>query len=370
MPRVSVVVPIYNVEPFLEECLRSVEAQSFSDFEVVMVDDGSTDGSARIAREFEERDQRFHLVQQPNGGLGCARNTGIDRSVGDTMLFLDSDDVLPPDALRLLLTALDASGSDFATGNVWRIRPSGLVPSTWLAPVFAESRQATHVTKFRPLIADRLACNKLWRRSFWDEHGLRFPEGVLHEDIYVTVPAHFLARSVDVVSEPVYYWRARVGDVRSITQRRSEITTIVHRLAAIEHVRQFLRAQQLPEAARWYDASVVADDLRPFLTLLLRADENYRKEFIERVNVFLDDADPTVFDELPPDERQRWERVRARDLDGLFALIRRQHRAGRQTPVDLRPPTLVERAARRVPQSVRRLVPRGIRRRLLRPGGR
>ncbi|HET7310559.1 MAG TPA: glycosyltransferase [Mycobacteriales bacterium] len=370
MPRVSVVVPIYNVEPFLEECLQSVETQTFTDFEVVMVDDGSTDGSARIAREFEQRDGRFRLVQQANGGLGCARNTGIDRSVGDTMLFLDSDDVLPPDALQLLLTALDTSGSDFATGNVWRIRPAGLMPSTWLAPVFAESRLATHVTKFRPLIADRLACNKLWRRSFWDEHGLRFPEGVLHEDIYVTVPAHFLARSVDVVSEPVYYWRARVGDVRSITQRRTEITTIQHRLAAIDHVRQFLRAQQLPEALRWYDASVVADDLRPFITLLLRADEDYRRQFLDLVNDFLDDTDPSIFDELPPDERQRWELVRARDLDGLFALLRRQRREGRQTPVDVQPPTLVERVARRVPQSVRRLVPRSVRRRLLRPGGR
>src|SRR3954468_14883497 len=220
--RVSVVVPVYNVEDYLDECLDSIAQQTFGDLDVVLVDDGSTDRSSQIAAARAEQDHRFRLVRQPNGGLGSARNTGAHHAEGEMMMFVDSDDVLPPDAIEHLCRALDETGSDFATGYVWRIRSSGLDPSKWLAPVFAETRLRTHVTKFRPLVADRVAWNKLWRRSFWDRHCFSFPKG-LYEDTPVTIPAHFLAESVDVVSAPVYYWRARTGSDRSITQRRLEV---------------------------------------------------------------------------------------------------------------------------------------------------
>src|SRR5690242_6114774 len=121
MPRLSVVVPIYNVEGFLDECLGSLAAQTFSDLEVVMVNDGSTDGSAAIAEAFAARDERFRLITQPNGGLSAARNTGIDAATGEFLAFVDSDDVLPPDAYERLVGALDKTGSDFATGNVHRL---------------------------------------------------------------------------------------------------------------------------------------------------------------------------------------------------------------------------------------------------------
>src|SRR5918993_1446568 len=160
--RISVVVPIYNVEPFLDECLRSIAGQTFADLEVVMVDDGSTDGSAAIAERFAAADGRFRLISQPNAGLGAARNTGLDAATGEHLAFVDSDDVLPPGGYARLLGALD-----------------------------------------------RTACNKLWRRAFWDELGLRFPEGRLHEDIALVLRAHFAARAVDVVAAPVYHYRRR-----------------------------------------------------------------------------------------------------------------------------------------------------------------
>src|SRR3954464_13788100 len=99
MPRISVVVPIYNVEAFLDECLESLAAQTMGDFEAVLVEDGSTDASAAIAERFVARDGRFRLVSQPNGGLSRARNTGVEASAGSPYLhFMDSDDVLAPTA--------------------------------------------------------------------------------------------------------------------------------------------------------------------------------------------------------------------------------------------------------------------------------
>src|ERR1044072_8291450 len=99
MPRLSVIVPVYNVEDYLEECLDSVVAQTFTDFECVMVDDGSTDASAAIAERYAARDERFRLVTQENGGLSKARNTGIHQSRGQLPGVPGSDAGLPADAL-------------------------------------------------------------------------------------------------------------------------------------------------------------------------------------------------------------------------------------------------------------------------------
>jgi CDP-glycerol glycerophosphotransferase len=213
-PRVSVVVPIYNVATYLETCLDSLAQQTMADLEIIMVDDGSTDESPVIAERFVARDERFRLVRQTNAGLGAARNRGIDQSTGEFLAFVDSDDVLPRRAYEALLGALDRTSSDFATGNIRRLTSLGTTRATFLANAFARERLETHITRLPSLTADRLACNKLFRRSFWDSHGFRFPEGVRNEDIPVIMPAHYLAGSVDVVAETVYLWRRReAGDL-------------------------------------------------------------------------------------------------------------------------------------------------------------
>ena len=116
--RISIIVPVYNVETYLETCLESLAQPSNSDLEVVMVDDGSTDSSAEIAARYVERDPRFKLVHQKNAGLGAARNTGVPHATGEFIAFVDSDDVVPRHAYELLVGALDRTGSDFASGNV------------------------------------------------------------------------------------------------------------------------------------------------------------------------------------------------------------------------------------------------------------
>ena len=132
------------------------------------------------------------------------------------------------------------TGSDFATGNVQRLTRQGTSQAQFLARTFARTRLKTHVSRCRPLLADRTAWNKLYRRSFWDAHGFRFPEGVVHEDIPVTLPAHQLAAAVDVIGAPVYQWRLREDGALSITQRRLELRVLRDRLAAIDAVRAHL----------------------------------------------------------------------------------------------------------------------------------
>ena len=316
------VVPIYDVEDYLEECLRSLAGQTVSDFEAVMVDDGSTDASAAIAERFAAADARFRLVRQPNGGLSRARNTGIEAATGEYLAFLDSDDVLPPDAYERLLGALERTGSDFATGNVQRITAAGLTQAPHVAATFGRTRLRTHVRRFAPLLEDRTAWNKLWRRAFWDAHAYRFPDGRIHEDIPVVVPAHFQAASVDVIAEPVYRYRVREGGALSITQRRHELRALRDRITAIEEVLAYLAAHEDAEQRRRYERSVLAHDLRFHLRLLPDADDEYRALFMDWTARFLEGAAPGACDGLRAGARVRYHLVRTGRLDELLEIER------------------------------------------------
>jgi CDP-glycerol glycerophosphotransferase len=322
LARVSVVVPIYNVAAYLEACLESVAQQTVRDLDVVMVDDGSTDESAEIAERFAARDSRFRLVRQANAGLGAARNTGADHARGEFIAFLDSDDAVPRHAYEVLLGALDRTGSDFASGNVRRLTPSGTTPAAYLGKACERTLLRTHITRFPPLVLDRTAWNKLFRRSFWNKHAFRFPEGALYEDIPVILPAHYLAETVDVVAETVYLWRLREGDDLSITQRRTDPKALRDRVAAVSHVSRFLRERGLRVSKAFYDRSVVGADLRFFLEVLPDGSEEYRSLFLELVNDFLDGADPWALEQRSAINRLKWHLVRKRALPELLDVLR------------------------------------------------
>jgi CDP-glycerol glycerophosphotransferase len=332
-PRVSVVVPIYNVAAYLDECLQSIADQTLTDLDVVMVDDGSTDDSPDIARGMAARDSRFRLVSKPNGGLGSARNAGIDAAVGEFLSFVDSDDVLPRHALEYLLASLDQSGSDFATGNARRLTSYGVSQAQFLAGVFQRSRTRTHITKFPALLSDRVAWNKLFRRVFWDKHALRFPEGMLYEDMPVTIPAHFLADAVDVVDRIVYLWRRREGSDLSITQQRTDLRAMRDRFRAVDSVSRFLADHGFTTDKKSYDTSVLREDLRYFLDVLAEATGQYRAAFFDLADDYLSRAAPDVTDELAAIQRLKWELVRRRAEPELLEVLEFQ-----ETELDERPP--------------------------------
>ncbi|MFC7309804.1 CDP-glycerol glycerophosphotransferase family protein [Streptomyces monticola] len=329
-PRLTVVVPIYNVEEYLDDCLQSLADQSMEDLEVVMVDDGSTDGSARIARGYAADDPRFRLVEQENAGLGAARNAGVRHARGRHLAFVDSDDLVPADAYEKMLAALDESGSDFVSGNVLRLRPGGRTEQSWMfKKPMRSTRSATHVTRDWTLLADRIACNKVFRRDFWDRHSLSFPQGVLFEDTPVIVPAHFLAQSVDILKDTVYLWRDRDG---SITNRRTTPRAVKERTAACAKVGAFLaeRAEQAAsgaESAKWqegkrrYDASVLSADLWYFLDVLAEGDAEYHEAFLRYTNSYAGGVERSVFAGLPLHLRVKWQLVRERRMPELLDLL-------------------------------------------------
>jgi CDP-glycerol glycerophosphotransferase len=320
--RVSVVVPVYNVAAYLAPCLESLAQQTMGDLEVIMVDDGSTDESVEIAAAFAAQDARFRLVRQANAGLGAARNTGIEHATGEFLAFADSDDLVPPNAYAAFVSALDATGSDFASGNVRRLTSAGVVQAGFLARLFERRRLGTHVTRFPRLMSDRPAWNKLFRRSFWDEHGFRFPVGVLYEDSALTLRAHFLAKSVDVLDTTVYLWRVREGDDLSITQRRTDPKALRDRVTAVDTVSRFLAEHRLGLSKALYDRSVVGSDLRYFLDVIPSAGPEFCELFLDLANDFLDRADPWALEQPFAIDRLKWQLVRRRAVPELLEVLR------------------------------------------------
>ncbi|WP_234443408.1 bifunctional glycosyltransferase/CDP-glycerol:glycerophosphate glycerophosphotransferase [Streptomyces sp. NRRL B-24484] len=333
-PRLSVVVPFQDVEAYLAECLESIARQSFHDFEVILVDDGSTDASTDIARDFCARDDRFRLIRQEAHGPGQARNVGLRamHAQGEFLAFADGDDVVPEHAYELLVRTLQESGSDFVSGNVQMMNST----VKWQSPLHKAPMQrnarGTHITRRPELIYDRTVWNKVIRRSFWDRHEIEFPEGVLYEDSWVNMYAHFRAEKVDVVTDVVYFWRRRDGGAApSITQRHTELANLRDRVLAVQSVSRFLARDNGGAHAvskRQYDLACLKSDLNLHLKVLPDADEEYRAAFVEWANQFLDEADDELINELPAEARVKWLLVRNRKLPELLEVLEFERKGG------------------------------------------
>ena len=232
----SIIIPVYNVEPYLRECLDSVLAQTFPDWEAVCVDDGSTDGSAAILADYAARDSRIRIVTQPNGGLSAARNTGLDYARGDYILFLDSDDWLGHKALEILNSQFSILNSQFQIDLLcfggWRGHEEEKpTPATYTTGWDYYNHQALAHHDF-PFVCVVLRC---YRRRFLEQNGLRFREGILHEDNHFTPRVCLAAQRVAVIADPLYHYRIREGSIMTTRSLRSrqDMLRVANDLAAL-----------------------------------------------------------------------------------------------------------------------------------------
>ena len=249
MPLLSIVVPFYNVEAYIGECLESIRAQLLDDIEVIMVDDGSLDGCVDIARHYESIDPRFRLVRQENQGLGPARNTGTAHSRGKYITFVDSDDVIAPRAYTTMVGSLEKTGSDIAAGNAYRFASTKGVYQSWThREPFAKTKLQTRISDTPVLMRDRMIWNKVYRRSFWDAGAYEFPP-IRYEDYMVTLRAYLEAPSVDIFHDHVYFWRDREsGD--SITQQAARADNARDRYLSAKMVLDVLNDHDAPQEVR------------------------------------------------------------------------------------------------------------------------
>lgn len=246
-PVVSVVVPVYNTELFLEECLHSLEKQTLTDIEIILVNDGSTDNSGELLREYAGKDARCVYVEQANQGLSAARNTGIEHASGHYLAFLDSDDWLAEDALQVLCAIAAKTRSDIVSGNTLAVHPDGQVRS-WerrSRELFAAGTLVSGSTYFSRVMDCRcyvpMVYNYLYRRDFIEQNGFRFEPGLIHEDELWTPQVLTTAQKMTVADIDFYYYRQREGSIMTATaagRRIASIQLIIEKL--LEYSRKHL----------------------------------------------------------------------------------------------------------------------------------
>jgi glycosyltransferase involved in cell wall biosynthesis len=241
-PLLSVVVPAYDVEDYLSDCLRSILGQSHSRLEVVIVDDGSTDSTGEIADRVAAEDSRVRVIHQPNAGLGAARNEGVRRSTGTYLAFADSDDLVVDGAYAAMVASLERTGSDVAVGAVERLRGDERFMTPLMRENHQEQRLGVGIAEAPLVLADVFAWNKVFRRSFWDAAELAFPESVRYEDQPAITRALVEAKGIDVLTEPVYLWRVR-SDGTSISQQRDDLRDLSDRLLTKRWSTETVRAR-------------------------------------------------------------------------------------------------------------------------------
>lgn len=210
-PKISIIVPVYNVENYLNYCVDSLLRQTYKDFEILLIDDGSKDNSAKLCDELKNQDERISVYHKPNGGLSDARNFGIEHSRGDFYLFIDSDDALHPDFCKVLIDLQNKYNADIVSTGIIRFDTFEKIKEFDNAKYTAtetliydkEILKQYFVPSGKRYIEHGL-CMKLYKKELFKE--LRFSVGRLHEDLYITHKLLNLTHCFVYTDLPYYYY--------------------------------------------------------------------------------------------------------------------------------------------------------------------
>lgn len=219
-PLVSVIVPAYNVEPYIDKCIRSLTAQTYGNIEIIAVNDGSMDKSGAIIEDIAKTDERIRFINQPNQGVCIARNNGIAAATGDYLLFVDGDDYVDPDYIENMVTAAQKNDSDlvitgyksedFETGKYTEIIPTSYTANTdemWAYRIMG-------------------VMARLYRRSFWNKQNFAFTleKNVRAEDLPIALCANYLAKNITIVKSSGYHYIQHEGSAMTKFQGLKNFT--------------------------------------------------------------------------------------------------------------------------------------------------
>ena len=226
---ISVIVPVYNVETYLEECLDSIQNQTYTDFEVLLVNDGSTDRSKAICERYCKENRRFHLLNQENQGLSAARNTGVAASRGEFIAFVDSDDMILANYLETLIHYMredvDIVESQFTVSNEEFLAKSFKEPS-----ILFEGNSQEAVKIFPKHVLNVNAVTKLYRRPIVE--AVPYIDGVIFEDVYCGIGMLKYIRKIIKIDYKGYYYRQHQASImhRTFTPKNLDIFTVSDQL--------------------------------------------------------------------------------------------------------------------------------------------
>ncbi len=238
MPKISIIVPIYNVEKYLRKCIDSILAQTFNDFELILVDDGSPDNCGKICDEYAQKDSRIVVVHKENGGVSTARNAGLTAAKGDYIGWVDGDDFIHPEMYEILFEVMSkesadivqCSKSDFKEDDPVNLNAKLEYNITHIShkEIYSAATEVNPIYNFN-------VWSKLFRRELFD--GLQFPEGYIFEDGYLYLDLASRAESIVLIDCPLYFYLVRSGSITHNGMRAENfgyLYTLVHYLEVLE----------------------------------------------------------------------------------------------------------------------------------------
>lgn len=222
---VSVIIPIYNVSPYIIEALDSVVHQTYKNLEIILIDDGSTDGSGQICDKYKQEDNRIIVIHQSNQGLSAARNTGLQIMTGEAVVFLDSDDAFHPSFVEMMMAARKENNADLVISKYTSIKTNktmtNLQRNRGNAPTI-EPGSYDRIGALCALIENRInhsVWNKLYSSNLWKN--IRFPIEPVYEDVGTTYRILDICNKVSVIDNSLYFYRRRKDSITGIYSWRN-----------------------------------------------------------------------------------------------------------------------------------------------------
>lgn len=217
-PLISVIIPVYKTEKYLEDCIRSVTEQTYRNLEIILIDDGSPDRCGKICDNAAQRDSRIVVIHKENGGLSSARNAGLDRCCGECCAFLDSDDCFEPDMIEYLYDGIVRHQADISVCGFKKVKDDGIEPDNgFTSETVLDGRTVLEVLAVDEKIGSHF-CNKLFRRSMLEE--IRFPYGRVYEDIAIMHKVFARAEKVVCLPECKYLYRIHEDSISFVMNSR------------------------------------------------------------------------------------------------------------------------------------------------------
>lgn len=256
MELVSIIVPVYNVDKYLERCLDSICNQTYNCIELILIDDGSTDASGKICDTYMEKDTRIKVIHKKNGGLSDARNTGIDIAAGKYLTFVDSDDWIRNDYIEILVTLLEKYQADISACSYIMVNENftanmnqGRENKETTVLEWSEV-QALHYMLLNKNI-DTSACAKMYRSSLFKK--IRFPYGKLYEDLSTIYEVMSLSNKVVYVASGMYFYFQRLGSIQNSCFSEKKLDE----LEAVMRCRKFIQ-KYYPELKEEADCRMIS----------------------------------------------------------------------------------------------------------------
>lgn len=248
---ISIIVPVYNVERYLRECIESILNQTYSTFELILVDDGSTDFSYKICQEYATVDKRIKLYQKENGGLSDARNYGLNYVDGKYIVFIDSDDYVEKQFIEVLYGSIKKYSSDIATVAYRRVTDDGEIFYD-IAPG-KKSECWSNREALKLMLYQKIVSISAWSKMYSTEvfKDVRFPKGKLYEDI-LTVPKLFLnAKKISYEYKPLLNYRVREGSITASGFKTKDIQMLENAITIRDDVAK-IGDSSIDKAAKSY----------------------------------------------------------------------------------------------------------------------